>query len=355
MIGVPGLLALRGERRANASWIAVFLLYSIMIGFRFRVGMDWNNYVAIYAGTKDQSPLQLLIQREPAFKLLIWSANQLGAGLILVNVVSAVVFCWGYFSFAKRCCEPFLALIAGTPLLVVAFAMSGTRQAIAMGFIFYLFATWDKRTTISRVLIVLVASLFHFSSIFVLIFVALATNFSLIPRLFGTAVLAAAIGFVIYLAPESMAAYSNTYVPGGRFETNAPGAIFQVGILAMAAVFYILFYKRWLERIGADRLVFNLALATIAAIPLVYVSSVGAYRFALYFWPMGMYVWSGFPRLIDRSEARALYRLAAVVSFAVLLWGWLTFANNSMAWLPYRNWLLESHDVLLPRPFRGFH
>jgi hypothetical protein len=68
---------------------------------------------------------------------------------------------------------------------------------------------------------------------------------------------------------------------------------------------------------------------------------VGAYRFALYFWPMAMTVYAGVPVVIQSGTARAYYRLCIVVASFALLIGWLQLANNSYAWLPYRNWLLE--------------
>jgi len=40
-------------------------------------------------------------------------------------------------------------------------------------------------------------------------------------------------------------------------------------------------------------------------------------------------------------------------AFAILI-GWLLLANNSLPWLPYKNWLLEPHDTSLVRyaPFK---
>lgn len=95
---------------------------------------------------------------------------------------------------------------------------------------------------------------------------------------------------------------------------------------------------------GDSLLITNLAWGSLACLPVILISSVGAYRFALYFWPMGMYVYSGFPGLIQAATGRAFYRILIVLASFAMLTGWLHFASNSLPWLPYRNWLSEPGD-----------
>jgi len=57
----------------------------------------------------------------------------------------------------------------------------------------------------------------------------------------------------------------------------------------------------------------------------------------------------GIPALIENAFARAFYRLIIVLASLALLIGWLTFANNKGAWLPYQNWLLQPADAELFR------
>jgi hypothetical protein len=348
LIAIPGLFALSGARRRGPLLLFVVALYWLFIGLRFQVGTDWNGYVRIYEGTKLRPALELMFQREPGFKLLMWLSYHLGGGLIMVNAVSAFVFCGGLYAVAKRCIEPFMALVVATPLLVVAFAMSATRQSLAVGIIFYLFATWDKGTTLSRLSFVAIATLFHFSSLFVLVFVALATRIPLIPRLVATAFLAAIVGLVLYLTPETASNYSDLYISGAR-KLSAPGAWIQVGAIAAAGLTYFVYKRPWAAVIGENPLYQNLAVASLLAVPMIYISSVGAYRFALFFWPMAMYVWASAPALMGRSETRLLYRTCVIAGFAGLLWGWLTFATNSAGWIPYKNWLLQPESVSLWR------
>lgn len=346
MLAVPSSLALTGARRAGVLLLMVGLLYWLMIGFRFQVGADWNNYIFIYEW-KRTFPLQhLLIDREPGYGMLMWATSKMGWTILFINAVSALVFCFGLVSVARRCREPWIAIVVATPLLAVAFAMSAVRQAIADGIIFYLFATWDQRSTLSRFAFVLFAMTFHFSAVFVLIFVALASRAPNVVK-FGSAI---AIGLlllaIIRFAPSSMEAYSRLYV-GGEGKMTAPGAIAQVGVLSIAGAIYLLNRNRWAETMGDSQLVRNVAWGSIALLPVILISSVGAYRFALYFWPMAMYVYSGIPGLIEAPSGRAFYRVMLIIASFAMLIGWLQLANNSLPWWPYRNWLLEDQVGIL--------
>lgn len=334
-------------QRAASALFLVALFYWLMVGFRFQVGMDWNNYLRIYDQTQLLGTEDIFFGREPGFAVLNWLAGEVGGGPVFVNAVAALVFCWGFFHVAKRCREPFLAVVVATPLLVVGFAMSGTRQGIALGIIYYLFATWENRRILSRMALVLLASLFHFSAVFALIFVALSTQTSIVVRSAGALIVGVIILLIIYFAPASMEIYTETYA--GARKLTAPGAIVQVGILAAAALVYFGYRKTWIVVNGDNPLYRDLAMASIAALLFVAISSVAAYRFALYFWPMGMYVWGGVPAIIRSGVARALYRFTLVTLSVVMLVGWLSFANNSGAWLPYGNWLLQPQDVDLFR------
>jgi hypothetical protein len=353
MLGVPGALALTGARRASILLLLVALSFWIIIGFRFQVGMDWNNYIFIYDARKGETLNSLILNREPGYGALTWIAARTGGGTIFLNAVSALIFCIGFFAMARRCPEPWIAVAIATPLLVVAFAMSGARQSVACGIIFYLIATWEKRRTVSKLGLILFATLFHFSAIFVLTFVALGSKAPAVVR-YGTAALAFILIFiVIRFAPQSMESYSRLYV-GAAGKLSAPGAVIQVGVLAIAGVLYLLSRERWAAAMGEAPLMRNLAWGSLACVPLIPVSSVGAYRFALYFWPLAMYVYSGLPSLTRAATGRAFYRLMLVMASFAMLIGWLLLANNSLPWLPYRNWLFAQDGVSLIRyaPFK---
>jgi len=352
MLAVPAVFALSGISRPRLILLLVVALYCLMIALRFQVGMDWNNYLRIYASRHAWPVPRIMAGPEPGFGLLIWAAATLGGGMILVNAFAGLVFCLGFFAMARRCNEPLLAVVIATPLLVVPLAMSGTRQAIACGIIFLLFSNWERRSTLQRILFVLFASLFHFSALFVMVFVAVASNTSRLIRFAGTAVICVLVFIVISWVPDPIEKYSRLYISGPHAQ-NAQGAVDQVGLLALAGLIYFALRRRWIELNGENRLYDYLAAAALAAFPFILISSVGAYRFALYFWPMAMYVFAGVPALIQSATGRALYRLLSVAASFALLIGWLMLANTSFAWMPYRNWLMNRDVPLVRRDVHG--
>jgi hypothetical protein len=181
----------------------------------------------------------------------------------------------------------------------------------------------------------------------VLVFIALAARVPLATRLVAAGFLLAVIALVVYFAPETANTYSDLYV--GSRKLSAPGAWIHVGAIAAAAFTYFIYRKPWSAVNGEQPLYHNLAIAGLIAVVLTYFSSAGVYRFALYFWAMAMYVWAGLPALMSRGETRSFYRVLVVSASTVLLWGWLTFANNAWGWLPYQNWLLQPQGVSMWR------
>lgn len=347
ILAVPGGLALTSPSARRFALLLVALIYFLFVGFRFHVGMDWNNYIDIYEAKRSASLSDMIFAREAGYGLLMWIAKSTGWGIIFVNAISGLVFCWGFFAVAKQSREPWIAVAIASPLLVVAFAMSATRQALAAGIIFHLMAHWQQRGTIARMLLVIFASLFHFSSIFVMIFVALGARAPGIVRIGGAVLVAGLVVALVRLAPDSVEAYSRLYVgsEGGKF--SAPGAIFQVAPMVAAALLYFAYREPWLRVNGEMPLYANMAWAILLILLLIPMSSVGAYRFALYFWPMAMTIYAGIPAIIESGTARLYYRLCIVVASFALLIGWLQLANNSYAWLPYHNWLLQPSGARL--------
>lgn len=341
MLGVPALLALTGARTSRRALLGVGFLYWFMIGLRFEVGRDWPNYVYIYRMAKLRSLSDVLLSKEVGYGLVQRFADYADGGLILVNAISALIFCWGFFAVAGRCREPFLAICIATPLLVVASAMSAVRQAMAVGIVFFLIATWDRRSTIGKILLTVVASLFHFSAILMMVFVALSVKTTPLVRTAIAIFVLSVLWLVLAYAPNQLDVYTSSYVSGPRV-VESEGAIVHVFPLAVSGSIYLLFLRRLEEPTSRSLLHSNLAVASILLIPTaLFVSSVGAGRFSQYFWPIAMYVVAAVPSLMRDEGMRFMFRLGIVAASFALLIGWLVYANSSLNWLPYRSWVLE--------------
>lgn len=340
--------ALGGVRRPRISMIIVMALLWLMVGLRFQVGSDWNSYVHMYNLREGKDVWSLLNDQEIGFRLLIFVASATGGGVVLINIVSAAIFSFGLFKFVMRCLEPFLALAIATPYLVIVVAMSATRQAIAIGLVLYLFATWEQRQTLSRILFILFSSLFHFSSIFLLVFVALGSRISPLARVLSGGLILLVTLPLIVITSSRIDVYGQRYLGGA--EVTPEGALVHVALVAIPAVAYLMVRHRWRTRMGTSALLDNVAYAAAALLPATFIAPVPADRMSLYFWPIAMYVGSGWPSLIEKSAARNGYRILVVAACLSVLVGWFTFANHSRAYLPYKNYLLQPDGVRLLRP-----
>lgn len=347
ILSATSAASLAAIRRSKFLILTALLVYVIYVGFRFQMGVDWNNYIYRYEEISIQPVMEILQSPEFGASLLYWFARYIGGGIIFVNFVSAAMFCVGLFAFANRCREPFLALTIATPYLVFVIAMSATRQAMALGIIFYLFATWEKRRNLTKVLIILLASSFHASALFMLVFVALGAPISALARFSAAVVLTIAPLVLNFVLPSQVGLYEERYVGVGAF--IAEGALSHVLLVAIPAASYLLARKRWIEVLGGSPLLDSLAIATVLLVPFVWVSSIGADRMSLYFWPVAMYVGATWPALMASNVARNGYRLLVVmVSFTVCV-GWFLLANSSWAYLPYKNYLWRPEGFELIR------
>ena len=337
LIGSVSVLAITGTRNKLVFWL-IALTFFVLIGWRWRVGMDWNNYTAIVERDGGKDLLTLISGVEAGFGALVWLSGQFG-GVTFLNVISAAIFCIGLFAVATRCREPLLAITVASPYLVMVIAMSATRQAMALGVTFYLFSQWERFRTIGRSVIIGIAILFHFSAIVCAVFVVLGSNLSGFRRVAAAIFVGLLVLFLVTYAPERLAFYSEAYVTGRR-TIESSGAFYHVALLAIPAAIYFLIRCRWIRVNGPNPLMDNLAAASVVALPAVMISSTAVDRLSLYFWPSTMYIAAGLPALLLNAEARVAMRVCICLASLGLALFWLIYANSSLAYVPYRNSLL---------------
>jgi len=133
--GVPALIM---DRRLNRiAWPIAWVVYVLFVGLRHQIGGDWGNY-ARKTDLMGQLPFWDAIQvQDPLFSLLSRVSYDIGTGVYGTNLVGAVIFCTGLFSYCARLPNRWLALAAATPFLVVASVMSASRQGIAIGLVLF--------------------------------------------------------------------------------------------------------------------------------------------------------------------------------------------------------------------------
>lgn len=318
------------------------LATAVMIGMRYAVGGDWENYEEILLTTRYLDLFEALgwsgdyvSLQEPGYSLVNWIGGWFGFEIWFVNLVCGLIFCWGLMKFANRQPNPWLAVVVAVPYLIIVVAMGYTRQAVAIGFILAGLAVVD-RTTILRFLgYIFAAVLFHKSAVLVLPLVALAATRQrviIFPMMGASAILL----YYLFVQADVERLVGN-YVEA---EYQSEGAGIRVAMNLPPAILFLLFQKRFGLEAQQAKLWRNFALAALGALLILMftAATTAVDRLALYLIPLQLFVLSRLPSAFPSREGRenSEIKLAVIAYSAIVQFVWLNYATNADFWIPYR-------------------
>lgn len=318
------------ERFSSPALILGAVFIALMIGFRYRVGTDWPNYVLMFhfAGV---APLPQVLERgEWGYMLLNWLVQQAGGPFWLVNLVCAAVFSVGLYRFACVQSDPWLAALVAIPYLVIVVAMGYTRQGVAMGILMAGLADLLRNRAFWRYFIyVAAATLFHSSAAIALPLAIIGLNrqrlaqFTVVP----------ALGYVLYtsILSSELDKYISHYI---NQSWNSQGAFIRVTLCLIPAIICLLYRKvlRFSEDEWSLWRNYSIAAFGLAILFFLLPSSTAVDRVALYVLPLEIAV---LPRLTFLTGSRLVACSAILVFSFALLFVWLNYAVNARDWLPY--------------------
>jgi hypothetical protein len=225
--------------------------------------------------------------------------------------------------------------------------MSGARQTVAIGFIFWAFARWQQASVAYKVLMIFLATSFHTSAIIFLALIAIGSSLRLYNRLLLMVLAVAYLGFTI-LNSTTFEFYTSAYLPGSTegAAMEAEGALFHVALNAGPAALALAFWRRVGEILLPDTLHRVLAFAALLMVPVAFLASVAASRFSIYFFPVSMMIMASSPQLFKSPEQRKFVQLTIAAFYVLVLAIWLFFANSALAW-QYSNALFVDPSLLV--------
>jgi len=329
------------NRGISIGLLAYFLILLVFMGLRYEVGPDWARYGELYFDWQYDDLEIAALSREPGFFVLNKMSDAFGFGFQGVIFVCALVFLMGMFAYATQTANAWIALAVITPYLIFVIAMSGIRQAAAMGIIYFLLAKWTQVNFIIKLTLIVGAATVHNSALFALVLVMFEDRKWIWPKIFFSGLL------ILYLmrsgnVTDAMDAYRTEYV---EHDSVSGGAFFHVLLSAFPAALFL--YNR--ERIAAagwaNPQVTAGSLAAILALPLVLVASTAVDRLALYFSYVQMWA---YPALVasfvgPRSNGATRENWLAMISSIVMLvfFGFFIFGNHVSGYVPYKNVLID--------------
>jgi hypothetical protein len=304
---------------------------ALMVGLRFQVGADFEQYQFIFERASGRSFLEALKHGDPAYEALNWIVGASGGGVWQVNLVCASIFIWGLVKFCRREPAPLLAALVAIPYLVVVVGMGYTRQAVAIGVILAGLASLRQNRNVLRFAVyVAVAALFHRTAVLVLplaIFAGQRNHF-----LNALAIIAIAYGLYDALLAHSVDELVENYIDA-RYSSQGAGIRVAMNVLPALLVLFVG------RRLGLDdyerRLWSMIAIVSLAMVPALAIvpSTTAIDRISLYLIPIQMI---GLGRSIFLFRSAAIGRMVIVTYCFAVLFVWLNFAAHAQAWIPYR-------------------
>ena len=325
----------RGNRSLRNTLYYVCLIgLFFFVGFRYQVGCDWLGYLNIFELTRrSETPTHVT---EGAF----WIVNRLLLDFDLeypyINVIASGAFFIGLHELSRRQPDRLAILILAFPILIINLAMSGIRQAIALGFLCFAYNAFVDMHLARYVLFVAMASGFHTSAAsFLMLAPAVRGEYS--HRRVALSALLAAPGLYYMLTSQAFELYAHRYV---GTSTEAFGAPFRTALVALSGIVFFWFLDRkWKAMYAWDyKLVKLSAYLMVAVFPLSFLSSVAGDRFGYYLVPIQLIILARLPFLVQGPHSTIVAFAPYAVGGLTLL-TWISLSSLfALCYLPYQMW-----------------
>jgi hypothetical protein len=324
----------RQDKALGALWLA-WLILVLMVGLRWQVGPDWFAYQGWWdlAGRKSLERLLAIAGSDPGYYGLTWVLQQLGLPFWALNLVLGGIFAYGLVQFARMQVNPWLGIAVAIPYLVIVVAMSGVRQATAIGFVFLALVAYNRQHGWKFLLVIGLAASFHASAILVLPLAGLSFTRN---RFQAGLLVAVFVAVAYYQLTSTFVRYSDQYL--SRLVIQSSGVLYRLGMGALPAVIFLAFRKRFWALPHELILWRNMSIAAVLALAVFFAvaSTTALDRLVLYFFPLQIYVLSWFPSLFRDRAVRFVTTFLILAYLALQLFIFLNYAFNKDPYLPYR-------------------
>ena len=351
----------------------IALVYSVLIGFRYEVGGDWNAYLEMLNMAGNYGFWDYLNLNDKGYMLLNWMAYHYGGGIYLVNFICALLFMYGLVRFVKLEPNPLLALLVAVPYLVVVVAMGYTRQSVAIGFVFLALSFYYERRLFWVVLSLTLATFFHKTAIVAFLpllllpkdivstknklliagWTAILFYFLVVPSF--NRMLYVYVGKIEpFMDGSDLLVEQPIQSPGKKFvessdniaESSKPlvessGGLIRILINIIPAIIFLAFRNRFSVNREIAIIMTLASVFSIILLPVVFKFSTIADRIGLYLTSIQLFV---FNRIVDISENNLFRRVllvGIVLYYLSMLTVWLSFGKHANAWIPYKFALFE--------------
>ncbi len=352
MFALPAMVALMTETQRTRAvaggepetpvgvWVAVGIVLTLLIGFRYEVGGDYYNYFRYLDNVAGLMLDEVILESDPGYQLFNWLSLELDWDIFGVNLMAGAIFATGLVIFCRSLPRPWLALAVAVPYLVIVVAMGYTRQGVALGLTMLGLVALGRKGTGWFVFWVMLAATFHKTAVLLLPLAALAAAHNrFVAVAWGVGSLA--LGYWLFLQDSVDSLYTN-YIEA---EYQSSGAMIRLVMNLMPAAILFIWHKKFSFSEAERRLWLLFALISVALFGVFLVSpaSTAVDRIALYMLPLQLVVFAHVPDVIgdDRETDVVVPLLGVLIYYGLVEFVWLNFADHAHLWLPYRFYPLD--------------
>lgn len=322
-------------------FLGTLFFLSLMTGFRFEIGGDWNNYLSIYDLFEELSFADSLLITDPSYGFLNYLSHQFGiVDTIFVNFCCALVFYSCLYFVCKGMKNYWILLLVSFPYLILVVSMGYTRQSVAIALVILAFKYGLNNKYWKLIFLSLFAISFHKSAIVVLMlypFLIFQGNFFNNKVIFYTYTFFSFLfmSFLIYISSISG---ENIYTSQDS-ALSSTGAIFRIVVHFLPLFFYIAHHSKIKKIIENKIYVFDyLSLLIVFSLALAIPYSTLSDRFNLYLIIFDIFVFTSLAESLKSSNK--LIMIGSIIFFnSLMLIIWMNFGTWSHAWLPYQNYI----------------
>jgi len=323
------------EKGGYFKWIILALFFTFFIGYRLEVGGDWFTYLTHFEHMYYLNVSEIFQRSDPGYYLINWFMADWGFQIYSVNLICGAIFMAGLIIFARRQPNPWLAIAVAVPYLIVVVVMGYTRQAVALGLVFWALAALDNKKFAHFIFLIALATTFHKSAVLMIGLGTFLQGNGKALRLI--AVIAVGIGvWSAFLADYQDNLWKN-YV---EVQMQSQGALIRVVMNLLPSLVFLLYRNSWKKEFDDYKFWRIIALGSIASLFLVSFASTAVDRVALYFTPIQVVVFARLPFLLRHNLNPRFVSTGIILYYLSVLYVWLNYATHAQYWLPYQNELL---------------
>ncbi|NNH79046.1 EpsG family protein [Acinetobacter sp. ANC 5380] len=319
--------------------IITFLFLFIFIGFRYKVGADWYNYLFFYELNKDTDLKSIILGSDPAYNILSYMGRVFGyQDTFFVNAICGFLVLFFLLKSALKLEKYWLVLLVYFPYHLLVVSMNYNRQAVAISISLWAFCRLLESRFIQFTFLIILAALFHKTAIALLMFLPILTftkfQKSKVLNVFYIGVSLILLSIII---SYSSLQETNIYLIGNE-KINSKG-FFIRWTYHLIPLFLFYKYHYFFKKQNYYPMIRYFCILVLFMLPLGIGFSTLADRFNLYLIFFDLFVICTIFSYLSRTNK--IFLLMALISFYTMqMYLWFFHGVWSVkSWIPYQNYI----------------